>query len=106
MGAGNPSLYDRRPDGTAYKVSKDWKRTVYRNNGKFYIVTGNAWTCFWRHRITEEQYNKAIDLMASWTENSSDYQSIPEFWRSRMTRLQKAYFNKYVGNNILERISN
>jgi len=106
MGAGNPALYDRRPDGTVYKVSNGWKRTAYRNNGKFYLVTGNAWTRFWRHEITEAQYNKAIDLMASWTERDSNYQSIPKVWRDSMTKLQKAYFNTYVGNKILANIGN
>lgn len=58
MGMGSSKVYDIDKQGNRYVVRQDWKYNLFKYGGKYYKITGNAWTGFYRNQIDEQEFTK------------------------------------------------
>lgn len=93
MGAGSDRVYERMPDGTRRYIGRHPERAWYAHKGKHYLIGGNAWTGFYRHEISRDEYNYLVDVLSAQWDRAPGYKP---WWP--MTKLQKARANNWVGN--------
>lgn len=103
MGAGSDKVYERLADGTRRYIGRHPKRAMYVYRGKYYLVSGNCWTGFYRNQITKPEFDHVIKVLAERVRReNSEFRSLPEFWKSRMTERQIALYPNWAGNYLMD----